>query len=207
MTFRNAALLVCLLLIQASLCAQALSQNDTKSKSKPARVLIQTELGDITVEVDAKRAPITVENFLKYVDAGHYDGGRFHRTVKLNPDNQPNNQIKIEVIQAGANPEKEKPAFPPIKLERTSVTGLKHKNGVISMARTGPDTAVSDFFICVGDQPELDFGGKRNPDGQGFAAFGRVVKGMDVVKKIHQSPVEAQKLTPPIKIVKAKRLN
>jgi peptidyl-prolyl cis-trans isomerase A (cyclophilin A) len=207
MTFRNAALLVCLLLIQASLCAQALSQNDTKSKSKPVRVLIQTELGDITVEIDAARAPITAENFLKYVDAGHYDGGRFHRTVKLNPDNQPNNQIKIEVIQAGVNPEKEKQSFPPIKLERTSVTGLKHKNGVISMARLGPDTAVSDFFICVGDQPELDFGGKRNPDGQGFAAFGRVVKGMDVVKKIHQSPVEAQRLTPPIKIIKAKRLN
>jgi peptidyl-prolyl cis-trans isomerase A (cyclophilin A) len=207
MTFKNAALSVCLLLIQAGLCAQALSQDDARSKSKPARVLIQTELGEITVEIDPARAPITAENFLKYVGAGYYDGGRFHRAVKLNPDNQPNNQIKIEVIQAGVNPEKEKQLFPPIKLERTSVTGLKHKDGVISMARDGPDTATSDFFICVGDQPELDFGGKRNLDGQGFAAFGRVVKGMDVVKKIHQSPVEAQRLTPPIKIIKAKRLN
>ncbi len=197
-------LLVCLLLIQPGFHTQARSQN---TKVKPARVLIQTAVGDITVELETERAPVTAENFLKYVDAGHYDGGRFHRTVKLNPDNQPNNQIKIEVIQAGVNPEKEKQNFPPIKLERTSATGLKHKDGVISMARLGADTAVSDFFICIGDQPELDFGGQRNPDGQGFAAFGRVVKGMDAVKKIHQSPVEAQKLSPPIKIIKIKRLD
>jgi len=207
MTRRNTTLLICLLLIEASFQTQAFPQNEARSKSKPARVLIQTEHGDIEVEVDAKRAPITAENFLKYIDAGHYDGGRFHRTVKLNPDNQPNNKIKIEVIQAGVNPEKEKQGFPPIKLERTSVTVLKHKNGVVSMARLGPDTAVSDFFICVGDQPELDFGGQRNPDGQGFAAFGRVVKGMNVVKKIHQSPVEAQKLAPPIKIIRIKRVS
>jgi len=206
MTRKSATPLICLLLIQACFQTQAFPQNEARSKSKPARVLIQTELGDIEVEVDANRAPITVENFLKYVGAGHYDGGRFHRAVKLNPDNQPNNQIKIEVIQAGVNPEKEKLGFPSIKLERTGVTSLKHKDGVISMARGGPDTATSDFFICVGDQPELDFGGQRNPDGQGFAAFGRVVKGMNVVKKIHQSPVEAQKLTPPIKIIKTERI-
>lgn len=205
MTRGNTTLLICLLLIQASFHTQAFSQNETSANSKPARVLIQTELGDIEVEVDAKRAPVTAENFLKYVDAEHYDGGRFHRTVKLNPDNQPNNKIKIEVIQAGVNPEKEKQSFPPIKLERASVTGLKHKNGVVSMARFGPDTAVSDFFICVGDQPELDFGGRRNPDGQGFAAFGRVVKGMEVVRKIHQAPVEEQRLTPTIKIIAVKR--
>ncbi|MGE0128852.1 MAG: peptidylprolyl isomerase [Blastocatellales bacterium] len=203
----NITLLVCLLLALAGFQSQTFSQTRSKSKNKPARVLIQTELGDFTVEVDAVRAPVTVENFLKYVDAGHYDGGRFHRTVKLNPDNQPNNQIKIEVIQAGVNPEKEKQSFPPIRLERTNATGLKHRNGAISMARGGPDTATSDFFICIGDQPELDFGGKRNPDGQGFAAFGRVVKGMDAVKKIHQSPVEAQRLTPPIKIIGIKRIS
>ncbi len=205
MTPRKCFLLVCLLLIQAGVHAQAFLQTGTKSKSKTARVLIQTELGDIEIEVETERGPVTAENFLKYVDAGHYDGGRFHRTVKLNPDNQPSNKIKIEVIQAGVNPEKEKQGFPPIKLERTNVSGIKHKDGVISMARFGPDTAVSDFFICLGDQPELDFGGQRNPDGQGFAAFGRVVKGMEVVKKIHQSPVEAQKLTPPVKIIRIKR--
>jgi peptidyl-prolyl cis-trans isomerase A (cyclophilin A) len=198
-------LLVCLLLIQAGSHAQALSQAGRRAKSKPVRVMIRTELGDLEVELETERAPVAAGNFLKYVDAGHYDGGRFHRTVKLNPDNQPNNQIKIEVIQAGVNPDKAKAGFPPIKLERTSATGLKHRHGVISMARTGPDTATSDFFICLGDQPELDFGGQRNPDGQGFAAFGRVVKGMEVVKKIHQSPVEAQRLTPPIKILKITR--
>ena len=169
---------------------------------KPVRVLIQTDAGDIEVELDAVKAPNTVANFLKYVDAKHYDGGRFHRTVT--PDNQPDNKVKIEVIQAGINPDK-KDDFPPIKLERTRDTGLKHKDGTISMARDGPDTATSDFFICVGDQPELDFGGKRNPDGQGFAAFGRVVKGMDVVRKIQRSAADGQTLKPPVKILKVTR--
>jgi peptidyl-prolyl cis-trans isomerase A (cyclophilin A) len=162
------------------------------------RVLIRTDAGDIEVELDLAKAPNTVANFLKYVDGKFYDGGRFHRAVT--PDNQPDKKVKIEVIQAGVNPEKMKDEFPPIKLERTRDTGLKHKDGTISMARDGPDTATSDFFICVGDQPELDFAGKRNPDGQGFAAFGRVVKGMDVVKKIQKSPTDGQTLKPAIAI-------
>jgi peptidyl-prolyl cis-trans isomerase A (cyclophilin A) len=176
---------------------------EPKGKDKPVRVLVQTDAGDIEVELDAK-APNTVANFLKYVDGKFYDGGRFHRTVT--PDNQPDNKVKIEVIQAGANPEKMKDEFKPIKLERTKDTGLKHKDGTISMARDGPDTATSDFFICIGDQPELDFGGKRNPDGQGFAAFGRVVKGMDVVKKIQKSAADGQTLKPPVKITKVSRV-
>ena len=107
--------------------------------------------------------------------------------------------------RAGINPDKTKDEFPPIKLERTKDTKLSHKDGTISMARDDPDTATSDFFICVGDQPELDFGGKRNPDGQGFAAFGRVVRGMDVVRKIQAAPADGQKLTPPVKILTARR--
>src|SRR5437016_8576342 len=170
---------------------------------KTVRVLIKTGSGDIEVELDAAKAPNTVANFLKYVDGKFYDGGRFHRSVT--PDNQPDNKVKIEVIQAGINPDKEKDEFPAIKLERTKDTGLKHKDGTISMARDGPDTATSDFFICIGDQPELDFGGKRNPDGQGFAAFGKVVKGMDVVKKIQKSPADGQTLKPSVKIVKIER--
>ena len=166
--------------------------------------LLQTELGDIEVELDAAKAPATAANFLKYVYAKFYDGGRFHRTVT--PDNQPDNKVKIEVIQGGINPGKEKDEFKPIKLERTKDTGLAHKDGTISMARDGPDTATSDFFICIGDQPELDFGGKRNPDGQGFAAFGRVVKGMEVVKKIQKSAADGQELKPPVKIVKISRV-
>ena len=179
---------------------------------QPVRVLVQTELGDIVVEVDQARAPATAANFLKYVDAGHYDGGTFHRTVKM--DNQPESAVKIEVIQAGVNPDRAKSGFAPIALERTSTTGLIHKDGAISMARGAPDSATSGWFICINDQPSLDFGGKRNPDGQGFAAFGRVVSGMDVVRKIQTAPsssnqttnAEAQRLTPPIKIVKAARV-
>lgn len=164
----------------------------------PVRVLIRTDAGDIEVELDAAKAPNTVANFLKYVDGKFYDGGRFHRTVT--PDNQPDNKVKIEVIQAGINPAKMKDEFAAIKLEHTRDTGLKHKDGTISMARDGPDTATSDFFLCIGDQPELDFGGKRNPDGQGFAAFGRVVKGMEVVTKIQKSPADKQTLKPAIAI-------
>jgi peptidyl-prolyl cis-trans isomerase A (cyclophilin A) len=177
------------------------AQGDAKKDS--IHVLIETDRGDIAVELEATKAPVTTANFLKYVDAKFYDGGVFHRTVK--PDNQPKNKVRIEVIQAGINPAKEKESFPPIKLERTNQTKLSHKDGTISMARDGPDTATSDFFLCIGDQPELDFGGKRNPDGQGFAAFGRVVKGMDVVKKIQAAPAKEQALTPPVKIKTIRR--
>jgi len=171
----------------------------------PVRVLVQTELGDITLEVDTTRAPNTAANFLRYLDARHYDGGTFHRTVTM--DNQPDSPVKIEVIQAGVNPDRAKDGFPPILLERTSVTGLRHTDGAISMARGQPDSATSGWFICINDQPSLDFGGRRNPDGQGFAAFGRVVQGMDVVRTIQHAPnTDAQRLTPPIKILKATRV-
>jgi peptidyl-prolyl cis-trans isomerase A (cyclophilin A) len=173
--------------------------------TSPVRVVMETEAGEIEMEIDVSRAPVTAGNFLKYVDAGLYDGGRFHRTVTLKPDNQPQNDVKIEVIQAGANAARRKEFLPAIPLERTSVTGLKHLDGVVSMARSGPDSARDEFFICVGDQPSLDFGGTRNNDGQGFAAFGRVVRGMDVVKKIHGAPAESQTLTPSIRIVRMAR--
>ena len=166
-------------------------------------VRIETAMGDVDVEVDAALAPVTGANFLRYVDAGAYDGGRFHRTVRL--DNQPGKTVLIEVVQAGVSPTQADKDFAAIPLERTSATRLAHKDGAVSMARDGPDTATSDFFICIGDQPELDFGGKRNPDGQGFAAFGKVVKGMDVVKKIQAAPAEGQTLKPPVKIVKVIR--
>src|SRR5262249_53415314 len=167
-------------------------------KPAPVNVLIQTEKGDIEIELNPAQAPVSVANFLRYVDGKYYDGGRFHRTVTL--DNQPDSKIKIEVIQAGIDPDKARKELKPIKLERTRDTKLSHKDGTISMARDGPDSATSDFFICIGDQPELDFGGKRNSDGQGFAAFGRVTKGMEVVKKIQASRAEEQTLSPPIKI-------
>ncbi len=170
-------------------------------------VLIQTKLGDIELELDTKAAPETVKNFLAYVHEGLYNDGIFFRTVTTTPDNQPDSAVKINVIQAQMNPAKEGMAHPPIKIETTKASGLKHKNGSISMAREGPDTASHHFFICIGDQPELDFGGKRNPDGQGFAAFGEVVRGMEVVEQIHAAPAEGQTLKPPVPVQRAIRRN
>jgi len=200
--------IVVTLVLSAVVTATAL----VSTQSKAVRVLVQTELGDIVIEVDPLRAPLTTANFLKYVDGGHYDGGVFHRTVTM--DNQPESTVKIEVIQAGVNPDRAKDGFAAIPLERTSVTGILHKDGVVSMARGAPDSATSGWFVCINDQPSLDFGGNRNPDGQGFAAFGRVVTGMEVVRKIQAAPsstnrttnTEAQRLTPAIKILKVARV-
>jgi cyclophilin family peptidyl-prolyl cis-trans isomerase len=166
-----------------------------------AKVSLHTDLGDIQVELYPAKAPETVRNFLRYVREGFYSDGVFHRTVTL--DNQPDNSIKIEVVQAAANPERQKEAFPAVAIERTRDTGLRHLAGTLSMARDGPDSATHEFFICLTDQPELDFGGKRNPDGQGFAAFGKVISGMEVVRKIQASPASGQTLTPPVRIKNA----
>ena len=191
------------LVVTAALGQEAPTPAPPAAARPPVRVRLETTLGAIEVEVDAARAPVTAANFLRYVERGAYDGGRFHRTVRAG--NQPNNKVLIDVIQAGPNPTTLlRPEPPAIPLERTSVTGLRHVDGALSMARDGPDTATSDFFICVGDQPELDFGGRRNPDGQGFAVFGRVVKGMDVVRRIHAAPADGQSLTPPVEVRKAR---
>jgi peptidyl-prolyl cis-trans isomerase A (cyclophilin A) len=170
--------------------------------SRIVHVAFSTDLGDFEVAVDPEHAPVTTANFLRYVDDGFYDGGIFHRTVKL--DNQPGKNVLIEVVQAGANPAKGE-GWAAIPLERTNKTGITHRDGTISMARDSADTATSDFFICINDQPSLDFGGKRNPDGQGFAAFGKVVSGMDVIRKIQVAPAEGQTLTPAVRIISARR--
>jgi peptidyl-prolyl cis-trans isomerase A (cyclophilin A) len=160
-------------------------------------------MGSIEVEIDTKRAPATTANFLKYVDAEAYDRGSFHRTVTK--DNQPNDTIRIEVVQADIPRSKTGQRLPPIPLERTSETRLTHKDGAISMARSGPDTAQSSFFIFINDQPALDFGGRRNPDGQGFAAFGWVTAGMDMVRRIQVAHADGQTLSPPIGILQVRR--
>jgi peptidyl-prolyl cis-trans isomerase A (cyclophilin A) len=167
-------------------------------------VLIKTDLGDIKVEVFAGKAPVTAANFLRYVDAGLFKDSSFYRVVRM--DNQPQNLVKIEVIQGGLGFSDVDRPFPPIAHETTAKTGIFHKNGVISMARSEPGSATSEIFICIGDQPELDFGGNRNPDGQGFAAFGRVIEGMDVVRKIQQQPDENQMLKEPVKIANIERI-
>ncbi len=168
-----------------------------KEQRYVTRVVIETELGLIEVELDDENAPLTSGNFLQYVDDGFYNGCSFYRTVTM--DNQPNDEVKIEVIQGG-NRDQEAGRRPPIALERTSATGLRHLDGTISMGRFEPDSAHSEFFICIGDQPELDFGGRRYADGQGFAAFGQVISGMDVVRNIQAQPAEGQFLNPEIAI-------
>ena len=145
------------------------------------KVKFNTSAGSITVELYADKAPITVANFMRYVDENRYDNGEFYRVVRL--DNQQTSPVKIEVIQGGVHNDSLK-MLPPIAQETTNKTGLKHLDGTVSLARVAPNSGASEFFICINDQPDLDFGGKRNPDGQGFAAFGKVIKGMKVVRKI-----------------------
>jgi peptidyl-prolyl cis-trans isomerase A (cyclophilin A) len=166
-------------------------------------VEIETSAGMIVVEIDTVAAPITSANFLRYVDSGMYSDGSFFRVVRM--DNQPTDSIRIEVIQGGANPERRDEFFDAISLERTSETGLLHLDGTISMARGTPDSADHSFFICIEDQPSLDFGGMRNTDGQGFAAFGKVTSGMDIVRTIQGGPVEVQQLIEPVQIIGASR--
>lgn len=162
------------------------------------RISMTTPLGAIVVELDAESAPVTAANFLSLVDRGALDGATFYRVVTAG--NQPDNQVKIAVIQGGLGGDPAATELPGIEHETTRATGLRHLDGTISMARREPGSASSEFFICVGDQPELDFGGRRNPDGQGFAAFGRVVSGMEVVRAIHALPNEKQRLKEQVEI-------
>jgi peptidyl-prolyl cis-trans isomerase A (cyclophilin A) len=169
----------------------------------PPRVALETALGTIVVELEPARAPITTANFLRYVDEGLFGGATFYRVVR--DDNQPDNPVRIDVIQGGLGFHDEPRPLPPIAHETSEITGVRHLDGTLSMARSEPGTASSEVFICVGDQPELDFGGRRNPDGQGFAAFGRVIEGMDVVRAIHRSPAEGQFLRRPVEIHTVRR--
>jgi peptidyl-prolyl cis-trans isomerase A (cyclophilin A) len=190
-------------LVAAVLLASAAAAQDNPV------VVFETEKGAIEIEVDVVRAPVTAANFLKYVDGRFYDGGVVNRAVR--PDNTIRHDVPIQVIQFQIDPARRREQFAPIAMERTSVTGLKHVDGAVSMARSGPDTARASFSIVIGDQPEMDFGGKRNADGQGFAVFGRVVRGMDVVRAIQASPTgqsgpyRTETLDPPIKVLKAYR--
>lgn len=175
----------------------------------PVRVRMVTDLGPIVIELYPDKAPVTVANFLAYADRHLLDGGTFYRTVSPKNDNNP---ATISVIQGGLN--RDDSPLPAIVHETTRVSGIRHTDGVISMARDKPGTAGSEFFICLGDNPALDFGGARNKDGQGFAAFGKVVEGMDVVRRIHDAPtlskandpyMKGQILENPVKIQKLSR--
>lgn len=162
------------------------------------KVLFKTPLGEIELEIFTTQAPTTATNFMRYVQEGRYAQANFYRVV--HPHNQPDNAVKIEVIQGGLGMADHPQKLPPIPHETTAQTGLRHLDGTLSMGRLSPGSAASEFFICIGDQPELDFGGQRNPDGQGFAAFGRVTRGMEVVRAIQAQPADGQFLPNPIAV-------
>ena len=167
---------------------------------------IVTEYGDIEIELFPKQAPKSVAAFLSYVDAEFYNKASFYRV--LNEENQPMGAAEAALIQGGlwANKEKQAAQIPTIEHETTRQTGLLHKDGTVSLARGEPGTASTEFFICIGDQPAFDFGGGSNADNQGYAAFGKVTKGMDVVRKIHHQPVDGELFSSPVFIKKISRL-
>ena len=150
------------------------------------QVVMSTSEGEIGIDLYLDKAPVTAGNFLALVDNGDMDGGSFYRVVTYENDN---GNPKIEVIQGGLGDAGD--GFDTIDHETTEQTGILHTDGVISMARGAVGTASTEFFICIGEQPGLDFGQPRNADEQGFAAFGKVVSGMDVVRRINGLPADA----------------
>jgi peptidyl-prolyl cis-trans isomerase A (cyclophilin A) len=180
--------------------------NCSPTKYKNPHIEIETKLGSIEIELFPDKAPVTVAAFLSYVDSGFYTNTTFYRV--LNVDNQPSDAPKAELIQGGLFRSKDKKHINPpgIQHETTQQTGIVHLDGTISLARTAPGTASTEFFICVGDQPGFDFGGENNADGQGYAAFGRVVRGSNIVRKINGQAENGQYFDPPIPIFKIKRL-
>ncbi len=181
------AMVACLTLA----CASGTEEQEVPDTAPPAEatmtveVLMETDLGTIRLELYPEQAPATVANFLTYVDGGLFEGATFYRTVTRENDK---GDPPIQVIQGGLY--LDEPPIPPVVHESTAQTGLLHRDGSISMARAEVGTAGSEFFICVGDQPGLDHGALRNPDGEGFSVFGKVIEGMDVVRGIHGSPAD-----------------
>jgi peptidyl-prolyl cis-trans isomerase A (cyclophilin A) len=169
-------------------------------------VQIVTKYGDIELELFADKAPKTVAAFLRNIDSGWYRNSTFYRILSV--ENQPSDAIKTELIQGGVWKTKYSLSkrLEGTPHEPTNQTGILHTNGTISMARTEPGTATTEFFICIENQPGLDFGGQNNADGLGYAAFGRVVKGMDIVRKIYRLPEDDQAFDPPVFIFDIKRL-
>jgi peptidyl-prolyl cis-trans isomerase A (cyclophilin A) len=175
------------------------------SNSSTPRIVIETAYGDIELELYANKAPKTVAAFLSYIDNDLYDKATFYRV--LNNDNQPSNAPKSELIQGGIWKSKAYAAkkIKGIAHESTNKTGILHKAGVISLARTKPGTASTEFFICIADEPGLNFGGENVADKQGYAAFGKVIHGMDIVMKIYRQNEVDQYFDPPITIFSIKR--
>ncbi|MFN2461791.1 MAG: peptidylprolyl isomerase [Candidatus Velthaea sp.] len=162
-------------------------------------IAIRTTAGTIVVRLDVARAPLTARNFLHYVDTNAYQGATFYRVVRR----ATTPEARFEVVQGGLNPQTARAMVTPIALESTAQTGLHNVDGAIAMARTSdPNSATTEFFIDVGDARYLDAGG---PLGPGYAVFGRVVRGMDVVRKIHGAPASGESLAPAIRMLSITR--
>ncbi len=188
-----------LALCAAAVLAPPASSYAAARAAAPVDVAIHTSMGTIVVRLDPARAPATTANFLHYVDVGTYDGATFYRTVIRGAGSQ------IGVIQGGLNPQGANPMIHPIPLEPTNKTGLHNTDGTISMARTAdPNSATTEFFLSIGDNRYLDAGG---PTGPGYAVFGKVVRGADVVRKIQRLHANGEMLAPPVRIVKMTRLH
>jgi len=171
------------------------------------RVRLETDAGAIVLELDHRHAPITTENFIAYVDQHRFDNTVFYRTSHTPHDAQHG------FIQGGIR-HNYRVLLPPIPLEPTSRTGLLHRDGTISMARTTPDSAMGDFVISIGAQPGMDAGPRAPGDHLGYATFGRVIEGMDVVRRIHAAPADpnsgrgsmrGEMLSAPVRIISARR--
>ena len=181
-----------------------LAQDAATPAPAGVRVALVTDLGTILVETDP-RAPLTSANFLRYVDQRRLDGLTFYRAMQLGPD--------AGLIQGGASGARDR-ILPPVAHEPTSQTGLTHTEGALSMAQNAPGTATADFFIIVGSLTSLD-AGKTTPDDPGYAVFGHVVEGMDVVRTILAAPksptegegvMQGQMLEPRVRIISARRV-
>lgn len=193
-----------MLALTALFAALPATAQDAAPEPRTVAVRMATEAGDVVLAIEVERAPITAANFLRYVDAGRFDGIDFYRAMKLDWGG---------LVQAGQrDPAK---IYPPIAHEPTTKTGLSHTEGTISMARFAPGTATADFTIMVGDMTGLNANPTVGGDNQGFAAFGRVIQGMDVVKRILASPTSAtegegvmrgQMLAPKIRITSVRRI-
>lgn len=210
-TYLRPQIFLALVILTVSGCAPP--SQEGKATSGVA-LIMETAFGPVGIEVYPEHAPITAGNFLQYVDNGYYNGGAFYRTVKPGNDNNP---LPINVIQGGINASMSadfEAPLAPIAHEGTKTSGLRHDDGALSMARFTPGTAQSEFFISIGENPVLDEGGMRNPDGLGFAVFGKVTDGMEIIRSIHQEPangpapdpyVEGQVLAPTIEILSIRR--
>ena len=175
--------------------------------SKGTFVKLETQYGDVTIELYPKNAPLTVQNFLTYVDSGFYKQSTFYRVLKS--ENQPTNSFRSDLIQGGIYQSNYKKSviLKGIPHESTRDTKLSHLDGSISLARTLPGTASSEFFICIGNQPAYDYGGNSNPEKQGYAVFGRVVKGMEIIRQIHNLPENGEDYITPVLILNIERVN